>query len=203
VKIYSIYKVTNNINQKNYIGFTDNFENRIKRHIINIKYRNHHFYNALKKYGVENFSFEIIYQSLDEIHCLKVMEPYFIKLYDSFNNGYNMTIGGEGCFGYKHTKETKKLLSEKSKLLVGDKNGFYNKKHTKETIDKNREKNIEVLTKLRGKKILQYDLEGNLVALYDSVRGAARKIGIKHYNQISKCCRVLIGTSYGYKWQYA
>lgn len=203
MKIFSIYKVTNNINQKIYIGFTDNFESRIKRHIVNIKYRNHHLYNAFKKYGLENFSFEIIYQSLDGEYCLKVMEPHFIKMYDSFNKGYNMTLGGEGCLGYKHTESTKKHLSQASKLLVGNKNPFYNKKHTKETIENNREKNIQILTQIRGKKVLQYDLQGNLVALHDSVRSAARKIGIKHYNQISKCCRGLIGKSYGYKWEYA
>lgn len=94
--IYSIYKISNTINSKVYIGFTKDVERRFKEHKKshnNIKI-NSKFYSATRKYGFENFKIEIIYQSLDGIHCLEVMEQYFIELYDSYHMGYNSTFGG-------------------------------------------------------------------------------------------------------------
>lgn len=98
-----IYKVTNLINQKVYIGQSDNIEQRWKRHktrsINNCgKDYNYAFYRAIRKYGLENFLFEVIEEcSKDE---LNQREKYWIKYYNSYlgfknSNGYNMTLGGE------------------------------------------------------------------------------------------------------------
>lgn len=58
------------------------------------------FHKAMKKYGIENFDWEILYQSMERDHTLKTMEPYFIQEQNSFiPNGYNMTRGGDGVFG--------------------------------------------------------------------------------------------------------
>lgn len=103
--IYSIYKITNLINNKIYIGFSKNPAYRYKTHLKNMKNKNGKCYNyilycAFRKYSPENFLLEIIYQSKDKEHTLKIMEPYFIKEYNSFGkNGYNMTSGGEGRSG--------------------------------------------------------------------------------------------------------
>lgn len=59
----------------------------------NVNLYNGHFYKALRKYGVENFTFQII--ELCRQDELNEREIYWIKYYDSFNNGYNQTIGGE------------------------------------------------------------------------------------------------------------
>jgi group I intron endonuclease len=106
MNIYTIYKAVNEINGKCYIGFTVNFHRRKNAHLnrsFNLKNKNYHckLYRAIRKYGWDNFEWEIIYQSLDGEHCLNVMESYFIEFYDSFNNGYNMTLGGEGILGRK------------------------------------------------------------------------------------------------------
>lgn len=106
-------------------------------------------------------------------------------------------------FGKKHTKDAKKQISKMQSTKTGELNQFYGKKHRLDVIENNRKKNIEILTKLKGKRVNQYDMNGNFITTHESVRSAARNIGVKHYNQISKCCRGIIQYSYGYIWKYA
>jgi len=94
MKIYSIYKATNVLNGKCYIGFDSAWPNRMNEHI---KFKGSYINNAISKYGSERFTWEVICQSLDGQYLLKQMEPYFIIQYDSmYPNGYNMTNGGDG-----------------------------------------------------------------------------------------------------------
>ena len=95
--MYSIYKISNNVNDKVYIGVTTRtIEERFNEHKSRIEERNSlHLYQAMQKYGRENFKIE----KIDTANSLEEMyekEKYYIKLYDSYNNGYNMTLGGEG-----------------------------------------------------------------------------------------------------------
>ena len=99
-----IYKITNLINDKCYIGQTSKFYKiRWKEHKLNYKQENKEYYNyplyrAFRKYGIDNFSFEVIEEcSLTE---LNKREIYYIDYYDSFNNGYNQTLGGGGTRKY-------------------------------------------------------------------------------------------------------
>jgi group I intron endonuclease len=99
-RVATIYKATNIVNGKVYIGFTSY---SIEKRIINHKCRasacsnlNNKFYNAIRKHGWESFVWEVIYQSKDVTHTHDVMESYFIKEYDSYDNGYNSTSGGDG-----------------------------------------------------------------------------------------------------------
>ena len=110
--IYSIYKCVNRLNGKVYIGFDSNWPNRQQEHKYSTKYRNQNLYLAIRKYGWESFDWEVVYQSKDGDHCLKIMEPYFINEYDSYKNGYNSTLGGEGSLGRITTKETKDKISK-------------------------------------------------------------------------------------------
>lgn len=107
MKIYTIYKVVNITNQKVYIGFDSSWPKRMNHHKSKFKKINLKFYDAIKKYGWNNFNWEILYQSKDGDYTLKTMESYFIKEYNSMEKGYNMTLGGEGSLGYKHTPEEK------------------------------------------------------------------------------------------------
>lgn len=122
--IYRYYIMNDKENETSYVGQTCS-EKKRKLDFLNIKkqYSGNRIENARKKYGPENFKYEI----LEEIKCktieernklLNEREIYYIKLFNSFKNGYNNTIGGGGANGYEHTEEYKKWQSEKTKELV-------------------------------------------------------------------------------------
>jgi group I intron endonuclease len=137
--IYSIYKATNKINGKVYIGFDSNWPKRQKDHKKDHKKikGNHKFYNAIKKYGWNNFEWSIIYQSKDAEHTLKSMEPFFIKEFNSYVVGYNSTLGGEGTLGLKRV-----FTTEHIQKLSMSKNG---RKRTEEEL-------LKFSKKMKGKK---------------------------------------------------
>lgn len=92
-----IYLVTNLINNKKYVGQSTNIGKRWIKHRNypfnpNCKEYNYSFYQAIRKYGLENFKFEVIEEC--DVNQLNEREIYWISYYDSFNNGYNMTAGG-------------------------------------------------------------------------------------------------------------
>lgn len=100
--IYHVYKFTNLVNAKIYIGVTQTAPSeRAYAHYRSAeKGSKFAFHCALRKYGKENFSHEVIYQTLDRAHMFE-MERFFIKEYNSCRldpdaHGYNMTRGGEG-----------------------------------------------------------------------------------------------------------
>lgn len=95
--IYTIYRATNTINGKVYIGFDSYWPKRKGEHKGSAQRGEpYKFYNAVRKYGWDKFVWDIIYQSKDYNHCLNIMEQYFIDEHDSIKNGYNGQNGGIG-----------------------------------------------------------------------------------------------------------
>lgn len=89
-----IYKATNNINNKVYIGQTKNFRSRKLNHKSYYLKRKCPFYSAIKKYGWENFKWEIIDEA-DSREELNKKEIFWIKNLNSiFPSGYNLKEGG-------------------------------------------------------------------------------------------------------------
>lgn len=90
-----IYKITNIINGKCYIGQSINIQERWRRHRCFNQDKSHYpLYLAFAEYGLDNFTFEILEEcGLDE---LNEKEQFYIKKYDSYKTGYNQTIGGQG-----------------------------------------------------------------------------------------------------------
>ena len=110
-----IYKITNNINSKVYIGQTvQSLDKRWKRHTwySTLNRNAMAITNAIKKYGKENFKIEIIDEASDIIE-LNEKEVFYIKKMKSLSpNGYNLTTGGFNKF---LSEETKKKISESNK----------------------------------------------------------------------------------------
>ncbi len=122
--MYHIYQITNIINKHRYIGFTSK-RNPYDRWSVHKAYAKRfysrgksHLYCAMRKYCIENFSFEILAWGDDEKVGLKIVEPLFLEM---FSPEYNMTKGGEGMLGYKHTEESKKKVSGENHYCFGTK----------------------------------------------------------------------------------
>ena len=95
-----IYKAQNKINGKCYIGqTTKTLEERKLQHLKKGSY----FHNALKKYSMKNFEWSIIEKCKDD---LDLAEQWYIRKFDTYKNGYNMTFGGE-----TFSEETKRKIS--------------------------------------------------------------------------------------------
>jgi group I intron endonuclease len=139
-----IYKATNIINGKIYIGQTvQKLEARINRHIRDSKSSSiMYFHRALIKYGQDKFTWEII-DNAKTINELNQKEVYWINYYNSNNEeyGYNCNSGGGNAIPNDKTKERLSIAwknSEKQKLHLEEmreKARFYHKglKHSEET----------------------------------------------------------------------
>jgi len=93
-----IYKAQNKISGKCYIGQTiKTLDTRKEQHIKFSKTNNSIFYNALRSYGEDNFTWEII-EHVNSKQELNEREKYYINEYDSIRNGYNMVAGGTGGY---------------------------------------------------------------------------------------------------------
>ena len=121
-----IYKITNDINNKIYIGKTINsVEDRFKRHIQDAMSNrlDTHFARAIREYGPEHFHVTSIDMASNESE-LDQKEQYWIQYYNSYNDGYNSTLGGEGGNTYigKTTKEMNEIKQKIRESKIGGKN---------------------------------------------------------------------------------
>jgi group I intron endonuclease len=134
--MFYCYKMTNLINGKVYVGKTNNTGVRWNAHKSRANSPNDSRYNypvscAIRKYGAENFEFDILISCKTELE-INAYEEYYIALYRSNINkygkdfGYNLTDGGEGTVGWKHTDGTRKKMSASHTGM----------KHTEETLRK-------------------------------------------------------------------
>lgn len=113
-----IYLIKNTINNKVYVGQATDIERRWTEHKRKYsleKNKNIILYKAFKKYGLDNFTFEVIEECKKEE--LDERETFYISLYKSYafredTNGYNMTEIGGSCRGCVHTEEQNKRHSE-------------------------------------------------------------------------------------------
>lgn len=109
----NIYKIKNILTGKEYIGCTiGEIEKRFYEHIYRCLKTdcNTKLCNSIKKYGIESFTIELIEEcDLDLIYS---SEKKYIEIFDTYKNGMNSTLGGEGCLGYEHPDEIRKKISE-------------------------------------------------------------------------------------------
>jgi group I intron endonuclease len=142
-----IYKITNKINNKIYIGCTVNsIEKRYYEHLyrcFKTDYKSK-LYNSIKKYGEENFYIELIEEC--DLSNIYEIEKKYIEQYDSFKNGLNSTFGGEGCLGYVHSPEIRRKISKtikdgnshkgKTYEIIYGENGESEKERRKDSVKK-------------------------------------------------------------------
>ncbi len=193
-----IYKYTSP-SGKHYIGKTINPKARKREHLCNSKVLKTKFYSAVRKYGLESFEYEVLFESpllpIVELNLLlNEKEKHFIQMFDSFNNGYNLTLGGDGQIGFKHSEKTKALYRQQrksysqetlNKMSIVAKNKVLSDE-TKEKIRLGNigkgmtEANKQLVSEQKSKPIIQYDLEGNFIREWKSATQAAKELGFKN-----------------------
>lgn len=118
--MFYVYRITNKLNNKVYIGKSKDALKRFRIHLKIVKggkekypRKFHAIHAAIAKYGVENFSFEILHEINTEVESfdLEMKEISFIDL----DQRYNLSNGGEGNSGWKHTEKSKKKMSKSRK----------------------------------------------------------------------------------------
>ena len=207
-----IYKITNLINEKKYIGKTlISLDFRWKQHekeALRERSKNRPLYRAIRKYGIENFKIELLEECTSK--DLSQRECYWIDYYQTFSKGYNATLGGDGKILIDYdlvvsTYQNVKTLSETAKILNIDAG------HTSSIL---KAMGVEVLSsqeiaKKRGKKVNMIDQKGEILMTFDSQGEAARYIkealnltsqeaGIaSHISHVTSGKRK---TAYGYRW---
>lgn len=204
-----IYCITNLINNKRYVGKTTQTpEERFKRHCIDCnkeRCEKRSLYDAMNKYGVENFKVETLEEIEDET-ILSEKEIYWIKELQTYGkNGYNASKGGDGTILYDYQEFIDLYNLGYSSQNIANKTGT-----TIETINTVlRSKGIKP-RKSNAKKIDQYDLNGNLIQFFFGSLEAAEwcvneglsKSVHSASNHILECCKGKIEQSMGYKWVF-
>jgi group I intron endonuclease len=104
---YRIYLVTNLVNDKKYVGFTQrSVLSRWRSHCNDARNKKGWaLHSAIRKYGVDQFMVSELYEGHDKAYTLNVMEPHFILQMNSNVWGYNLTHGGDGAKGYRHSED--------------------------------------------------------------------------------------------------
>lgn len=193
-----IYKITNNINNKVYIGKTAfSIDQRFKKHCYDaFRDENEHrpLYAAIRKYGVDNFSISLI----EETDKPEEREKYWIEYYGSFKNGYNATLGGDGrrYLDYElilSTFRTTKSAEETARLCNCCPEQVRKILHSfGETLNTN-------LSKMKPVAKLDKDT-GEILAVYSSIAEAEAENGnTRHIAEVCKGKRKLCK---GFKWKY-
>lgn len=182
-----VYRIISPSN-KQYIGITTrkNPKTRWREHIKlsskGIKHRA--LYYAMNKYGIENMKFEVIekLQNTTQESLFKA-EKYYIKKFNTFKKGYNMTEGGEGTpglfgelnpfYGHKHTEETKRKISKANK----------GHKHTEEWKRKNSELIRERMKDPNLRKLISESVKASVKTRKKVVCDTDDKI----FNSVKEC----------------
>lgn len=206
LNIAYVYKITNQIDQKVYIGKTlDTIEGRWKEHCKDAKKRNFEvrpLYRAINKYGAENFAVEEIEECDPDLASER--EVYWIEKLETFKNGYNATLGGDGkhYIDYDAVVASYKALRNVSK--VSRQLGI--SRSTVHYILKNY--NISIISsgeqtqlKSKEKPVAKCDkITGEILEVYPSV--AVAETNNKNSRHIGDVCRGKRKTCQGYIWRY-
>lgn len=224
-----IYKFQNKINNMIYIGQAADLETRKQKHFKNAMYDMSHqekFYQGIREYGWDNFSYEILEQFDNtnyDRNRLDKLEDYYILLYNSlFPNGYNMVRGGthgaslskrikvkqydlQGTFiqEFESAAEAGRILNINNSSIIAcckgnrQRAGEYQWRYSNDNLDA-----VEDITKniVYSKGIYQYDLQGNLICFYNSIKEASKITNIDSPS-ISIGCKTH-KVRQGFQWRY-
>jgi len=221
--VSGIYKIINLVNGKFYLGSSNNCHQRWMEHLSDLRRNCHHsihFQRAWNKYGEENFIHEII-EAVENIELIIEIEQYWLDNLQPYlkDKGYNICSIAGKTTGFKHSEETKQLLSEKGKGLKrsnetkqriseglkGINTWTKGAKQSEEHIKKRFENLIgvprpqEVKDKI-SKKALMFSKDNEFIKEYFPI-SSAKQDGFDT-SAIVKCCKGKLKHYKGFIWKY-
>lgn len=198
-----IYKIYNDVNKNVYIGETVRpIEKRWQQHKdksqdLSIQ---GHLQLAMRKYGIDKFHIEIIEECEDSIRFER--EKYWIEYYNSYYDGYNSTLGGEGATQYQYEDILELWNEGKNIAEICEELGCCDTTaHT--ALQMNGITYADHVVRNQGKPVEQYTQDGKFIARYACANEAGRSLGLVNGGNIIKCCLGEIKTSKGFIWKYA
>ena len=222
---FIVYKYTSRTSGKSYIGKTTNEKDRKYKHKYDSSHKsNTTFHRAIRKYGIDDFEYMVLCVVIS-VDVLDELEIELIETYDTYRNGYNMTIGGVSLTGHRVSQKTKDrrskevhqytlegeyVASYKSGTLAlqitgcchisqsiqfGSQAGGYLWSFEKKDKIEPYNKNINLPI-----KVYQYDLGGKYITSFDSFSLAGKSINGSCGNIYSACENNW--KSYNYMWRY-
>lgn len=206
-----IYKITNQINGKVYIGKTeDTIEKRFKEHCkaaTRTKEKHRPLYAAMRKYGTENFSVELV-EKVNPNDNLEEKECYWIDYFKSYEEGYNATKGGDGKYYADYElifnlyEKENKTCNEICKITGYDivtirralnHYGIDKEQRIANGYEKEKQKIQRKVAKLDPKT-------EEIIEIYKSIKEAEEYNG--NTRHISSVCNGKRKTCKGYKWRF-
>jgi len=217
-----VYLIENTQNGKGYVGITTKpLSERWRYHVHASKSAKTLLAKAIRKYGTDTFKMKTIEKCDSEV-SLRKRETFWIEKLETFvkQGGYNMTLGGDGIFGYRHTDEAKAAMSRarmgkklspahckaiSKGLLAADLPGNGGRPFGTPQSAEARAK-IAAANRRRKYKttpVIQLDLEGNEIRRFESAQLAAKSLVNGSDSKILSVCRGLRQTHKKCKWRYA
>lgn len=205
-----IYKITNKINQKSYIGETTTtlkkrWHDHIRESFSEGHGYNYHLHCAIRKYGLDNFTFEEIEQCSDEARFAR--EHYYIMFYNTLEpNGYNLLASGTGSVKVPIEAILESWNEGLSTVEIGKRLGLH--RQTVATHLKANNISQEEIMKRQGERtsqrcampVLQYTLEGDFIREWPSATSVSKE-GFSQ-SMVSNVCRKTQITAHNYLWKY-
>lgn len=217
-----IYKIVNLVNDKIYVGKTNlpSIQDRFKQHKLDsskMSLNKRPLYSAMRKYGCDNFSIELLeecdWKDADE------REKYWISKLDSYRNGYNATLGGDGKAYFDHDKIIELLKQGRVYKDIADEIGCSTDLvaqicKSDPLLVKIHDSAIEEARNKRKLSVAQINKDTDeILLIFSSLEEAAKWI---YNNQLDTCrkssngmsshiaqvCKGKRKTAYGYKWKY-
>ena len=205
-----IYKASSATTGKVYNGQTSqSLQERINQHnshAYGCQY-NYHFHNAIRKYGAEDFTYEIIEDGIKSVETLNEREKYWISYYNSYYDGYNSTMGGDGTVRRDDELIVKLFKDGYTTQEICEITGYnrqtiYRSYVVNGLTEENNTRKNEQVRERCSRAVEQYSLDGEYIKTWRSATECGKELG--NQSLISANCRQeeSILSAYGFLFKY-